>query len=1116
LGGLNYALAQLPTEPPVNQYPANAATPALGQPMPQQEQIPTPSEQPAGPPMQLPEDAVKPNQEMVVDVKVDGNHMVSRAKILPFIRTRKGRPYDQELVQEDVRRLSSCHLFSDAQAFQKKVEGGCIVYFQVVERPLLKEVLFVGCKEVNKRVLQKEADVKEGDAADPLAIEEARRKLEDFYHKRGFSRARVTLLEGDKREDRRAIFFINEDVKQKVNKVCFIGNTIASGDRLQTQIKSKHPFLYLFGGEFDRKQLEEDKERLTAYYRSLGFFRAKIGDPIIEPNEKGNWITITYVINEGIRYKVRNVSVIGNTKFSNKDLMADLKLKDTEYFDQGKLMTDVSTLQDKYGCVGYVFTDVKPENRFLEEPGQLDLVYNIKEGGRYRVGRIDIAIKGEYPHTMETTIRNRLSIYPGQLANIRKIRDSERRIKASGIFESKPGTEGPKIAYHPPGEGLEDETDKHTEVAEKPERPDGPPKFRSQSPDPQTHTTWYAPSGNSQEEPDRELIVQVDCGRYIGPKDPGRAEQFVSQRMAQATPAEVSTNQFASPTSTSQVLTNQVPTNQVATNQFVANPITTNQVATNQIAANQIPSNQVVSLADLQNNQPTSNTMDPFGKAMALLKGDSVKPCKASTTVQPQYVQYTPDGGVSTPTVQRPLLRWATSHSTSVGVTSNGTTTAQASDGTVIGNATTATTATQPTTQAATAQPSPQYAQQYPLNARQPLTVDPNGNLYPGPIFDPNSPFNGGPPDGGEQAVPLPFSVGAEEAMTGRIMLGVGVNSDSGLVGSATIDEQNFDWTRFPNSWEEIRNGTAFRGAGQRMRIEAVPGTSTSRYAVTFEEPYMFNMPITLGLSAYFYNRIYTEYEEQRLGGRISFGYQFTHDLTGTVAYNGAKINISDPIDAALPDLAAVVGRDLAMHDFQFTLTHDKRDNRFMATQGHLIEGSFERILGSYEYSRATVDLRKYFPMYHRPDGSGCHVLTLSSRVGWSSDNTPIYDRFYAGGYSTIRGFSFRGVSPLQIGPTDGAVIPVGGDFEVLASAEYMFPITADDMLRAVVFCDTGAVQPTISNWADKYRVAPGFGLRIAIPAMGPAPIALDFAFPVSWQSGDDKEVFSFFMGFTR
>jgi outer membrane protein insertion porin family len=127
-----------------------------------------------------------------------------------------------------------------------------------------------------------------------------------------------------------------------------------------------------------------------------------------------------------------------------------------------------------------------------------------------------------------------------------------------------------------------------------------------------------------------------------------------------------------------------------------------------------------------------------------------------------------------------------------------------------------------------------------------------------------------------------------------------------------------------------------------------------------------------------------------------------------------------------------------------------------------------------------------------------------------SGGDTPIYDHYFAGGFSTLRGFDFRGASPRQLGVT------VGGEFMLLNSAEYLFPITADDTLRGVVFCDTGTVQPTIGNWTDRYRVAPGFGLRVTIPAMGPAPIALDFAFPIVKEPADERQVFSFFVGFLR
>ena len=143
------------------------------------------------------------------------------------------------------------------------------------------------------------------------------------------------------------------------------------------------------------------------------------------------------MIDEGPRYKVRNVSVIGNKKYTNQELLADLKLKNNEYFNQTSMDADMRSLGDKYGGVGYVFADIKPEPRFLEEPGQLDLVYSISEGDRYRVGKINIRIKGEYSHTQENTVRNRLFFKPGDIVDIRQIRASEVALKRSGLFESE-------------------------------------------------------------------------------------------------------------------------------------------------------------------------------------------------------------------------------------------------------------------------------------------------------------------------------------------------------------------------------------------------------------------------------------------------------------------------------------------------------------------------------------------------------------------------------------------------------------------------------------------------------------------------------------------------------
>ena len=167
-------------------------------------------------------------------------------------------------------------------------------------------------------------------------------------------------------------------------------------------------------------------------------------------------------------------------------------------------------MQDKYGGIGYVFADIRPDPRFLEEPAELDLVYNIKEGDRYRVGKINIVIKGDYPHTQLTTVLNRLSLKPGDIVDIREIRASERRIKASQLFEVTPGN-APKIVFNPPGQETQDDE----EVPDKPKTKtgsgggrrgmgrgfgggspsgddsDSSPTYRGQSPDPPSRDRAY-------------------------------------------------------------------------------------------------------------------------------------------------------------------------------------------------------------------------------------------------------------------------------------------------------------------------------------------------------------------------------------------------------------------------------------------------------------------------------------------------------------------------------------------------------------------------------------------------------------------------------------------------
>jgi outer membrane protein insertion porin family len=348
-----------------------------------------------------------------------------------------------------------------------------------------------------------------------------------------------------------------------------------------------------------------------------------------------------------------------------------------------------------------------------------------------------------------------------------------------------------------------------------------------------------------------------------------------------------------------------------------------------------------------------------------------------------------------------------------------------------------------------------------------------------------------------------------QETHTGQFMFGVGVNSEAGLTGQIVISERNFDILRPPTSFEDIANGTAWRGGGQGFRIEALPGTSVQRYMISLSEPYLFGTDVSLNLSGFYYDRIYFDWDEQRYGGRIGLGYRLTPDLSMAATLRAEHVTILDPRVPGVPELDQAVGE----HDLfsaRFSLTHDKRDRFFAPTQGHMLELSYEQVFGSFDYSRGDVDFRKYYLVRERPDGSGRHTLALGARFGVTGSDTPIFENYFAGGYSTLRGFNFRGASPKE------NTVIVGGEYRFLGSAEYMMPLTADDMLRAVAFCDFGTVERELEWNEDNFRVAPGFGLRIFVPAMGPAPIALDFAFPVMYADTDDKQIFSFFVGFGR
>jgi outer membrane protein assembly factor BamA len=157
----------------------------------------------------------------------------------------------------------------------------------------------------------------------------------------------------------------------------------------------------------------------------------------------------------------------------------------------------------------------------------------------------------------------------------------------------------------------------------------------------------------------------------------------------------------------------------------------------------------------------------------------------------------------------------------------------------------------------------------------------------------------------------------------------------------------------------------------------------------------------------------------------------------------------------------------------------------------------------------------KYHTIFNFPDWRGKHILSYGGTLGivesTSLEDVPIFERFFAGGSNSIRGFQFRGVGPVDR-KTDQQV---GGNILILGTVEYSLPLYAD-MLRGALFVDVAKVDN--SDKRDEFdsnsmRASWGFGVRAKVPFMGNSIVSVDFGFPFRDKDTDDEQTVTFNFG---
>lgn len=340
--------------------------------------------------------------------------------------------------------------------------------------------------------------------------------------------------------------------------------------------------------------------------------------------------------------------------------------------------------------------------------------------------------------------------------------------------------------------------------------------------------------------------------------------------------------------------------------------------------------------------------------------------------------------------------------------------------------------------------------------------------------------------------------VQVKEAKTGSFSFGGGYSTVDRLVGFVEVEQKNLDITNWPS----------FTGGGQDLKVRGQIGSTQQEALLSFTEPWIFDYPVSGGFDGFLTNIKKDSsngyaYDEKRIGGDVRLGKTFTDNFSINSYYKMEQIKINNMDSTVTSDLAAEEGTN-AVSSVGLSTINDFRDSSINPTKGWMWVNSTDLAGGPFggdkDFYRFQTSGSYYVPIKFNDLTS---VLQVSGRTGLvkaynGTSAVPIFERYFAGGAQTIRGYDERKVGPIDSSSGDA----VGGEAILLGSVEYTVPVI--DIVKAAVFFDIGNVWSKAKDYGTgglKSGIGPG--LRVKTPI---GPINLDYGFPLSRLPGEAKK----------
>jgi outer membrane protein insertion porin family len=379
----------------------------------------------------------------ILRIVVAGNRRITPEDVVTYLRERQGQEFSPEVLTQDVRELYGSGFFDDIEVDLERTQEGVVLRFVVRERPSVNAVTFEGNSEIENDDLKEGIELKANTILSPPAIRRSIQKIRDMYAEKGFFLAEVeSETVPQKNNEVEVKFKIREQGQVSVKRVTFIGNESIATDELRSLMFIGNPGILAFGsgGPFRQDAFERDIAVISAMYYDRGFLAVTVSTPriMLTPDRSGIEITIT--IDEGPRYKIRQLRVYERGEGGKevdpiggrRNLRMMVRAKSGDYFNRAALLEDLQAIRTMYRDHGYANVDANPQTQLDPATNEVDVIVPVERGPLVHFERIEMRGNGK---TRDKVIRRELEVFEGGLFHETNLDRSKRRVTALGYFE---------------------------------------------------------------------------------------------------------------------------------------------------------------------------------------------------------------------------------------------------------------------------------------------------------------------------------------------------------------------------------------------------------------------------------------------------------------------------------------------------------------------------------------------------------------------------------------------------------------------------------------------------------------------------------------------------------